>query len=68
MILSRYRTFHHRYRLLLTVTEFYRYLRYKCYQCCINFFNKTLNVCSKHTILRLVALVTQVTVKFGNGR
>ena len=83
MILSRYRdrysvtvthrrpplptvtSVHHRYRPLLTVTESYRYLRYKRY---INFFYKTLNICSKHTILRSVTLVTQVTVKFGNDR
>ena len=54
-----------RYRSLLTVTESYCYKRYQRY---INFFNKTLNICSKHTILRSVTLVTQVTVKFGNGR
>ena len=32
------------------------------------FLNKTLNICSKHTILWSVTLVTQVTVKFGNDR
>ena len=57
-----------RYRPLLTVTESYRYLRYKRYQRYINFFYKTLNIRSKHTILRSVTLLTQVTVKFGNGR
>ncbi len=77
MILSRYRysvnVTHHRpplptvtdrYRPLLTVTESYSYLRYKRFQRYINFFKKTLNICSKHTILRSVTLVT---VKFGNA-
>ena len=58
-----------RYQPLLTVTESYRYLRfkrYKRYKRYINFFNKTLNICTKPTLLR--SLVTQVTVKFGNGQ
>ena len=71
--LQRYRdspsaTVTERYRPLLTITESYRYLRYKRYQRYIIFLNKTLNICSKHTILRSVTLVTQVTVKFGNGQ
>jgi len=37
----------HRYSPLPTVTEFYRYLRYKGYQRYINFSYKTLNICSK---------------------
>ena len=53
--------FTNRYQWLLTVTESYRYFRYKRHI-------KTLNICSKCPLLRSVTLVTQVTVKFGYGQ
>ena len=34
----------------------------------INFLNKTLNICSKGPLLGSVTLVTEVTVKIGNGQ
>jgi hypothetical protein len=78
MIISRYRyhsvtvtalplrTVYHCYRTLPTVTDCYqtesnRCLRYKRY---INFFYKTVNICSKGPILPSLTLET---AKFGNG-